>query len=349
MRRTKIVATIGPSSTDTRMLRRMIEAGMDVARLNFSHGTQSDHERNFRTLRRLADKLGSNWHHGLIRPPGALPEEEFLKRCIRCGQCMRICPTNVIQPAGIEAGVENLWTPALNNRIGTSGCQLNCVACGQVCATAAIRPITLSEKLGIDEFAHTGPIKLGTAFVDRNRCLPWAMDKPCIVCQENCPISPKAIFTRENFSTIRGGVLSVKEADTLKIEFEGVPLQPGRFATGDYYCMVTTGGNGNRRRIVNNTANTAIIASSTPWVTPPARGSSVHIQVRLQLPFVDPKLCNGCGICIRPGHCDAVIVTDGLAIIHAETCTGCGICVAICPRKALEWDTSPGIPTGHRE
>ena len=66
-------------------------------------------------------------------------------------------------------------------------------------------------------------------------------------------------------------------------------------------------------------------------------------------PIVDPERCNGCGICVRPGHCDAVIVTDGLAIIHAETCTGCGICVAICPRKALEWDTSPGIPTGHRE
>ncbi len=112
---------------------------------------------------------------------------------------MRVCPTNVIQPAGIEGGLENLWTPVLNNRIGSSGCQLNCVACGQVCPTSAIRPITLAEKRGINEFAEAGPIKLGTAFVDRNRCLPWAMDKPCIVCEENCPVSPKAIFTREVF------------------------------------------------------------------------------------------------------------------------------------------------------
>ena len=46
---------------------------------------------------RLGNRLGSNWHPRLIRPPGTLPEEEFLKRCIKCGQCMRICPTNVIQ------------------------------------------------------------------------------------------------------------------------------------------------------------------------------------------------------------------------------------------------------------
>ncbi|MCJ7674679.1 MAG: 4Fe-4S binding protein, partial [Sedimentisphaerales bacterium] len=136
---------------------------------------------------RLSNKLGSNWYYKVVRPPGSLSEEEFLKRCVKCGQCMRVCPTNVIQPAGFEGGLENLWTPVLNNRIGSSGCQLNCVACGQVCPTSAIRPITLAEKLGVNEFAEAGPIKMGTAFFDRSRCLPWAMDKPCIVCEENCP------------------------------------------------------------------------------------------------------------------------------------------------------------------
>ncbi len=58
MRRTKIVATIGPSSGDERVLQRMIDAGMDVARLNFSHGTHADHERNFRLIRRLGKKAG---------------------------------------------------------------------------------------------------------------------------------------------------------------------------------------------------------------------------------------------------------------------------------------------------
>lgn len=56
MRRTKIVATIGPSSSDEAVLRRMIEAGMDVARLNFSHGTHEDHEANFRKIRKLSEQ-----------------------------------------------------------------------------------------------------------------------------------------------------------------------------------------------------------------------------------------------------------------------------------------------------
>ncbi|MBI4830640.1 MAG: pyruvate kinase [Candidatus Lindowbacteria bacterium] len=58
MRRTKIVATIGPSSSDEGVLRKMMEAGMDVARLNFSHSSYADHERNFRKIRRLGDRLG---------------------------------------------------------------------------------------------------------------------------------------------------------------------------------------------------------------------------------------------------------------------------------------------------
>jgi ferredoxin len=97
---------------------------------------------------RLSGKVGPNWDPGLMRPPGALPEEDFIARCLRCGQCMRICPTNIIQPAGMEGGLEGLWTPILNFRIGTSGCQLNCIACGQICPSAAIRPISLDEKLG---------------------------------------------------------------------------------------------------------------------------------------------------------------------------------------------------------
>jgi len=58
MRRTKIVATIGPNSSDERVLRGMIDAGIDVARLNFSHGTRVGHERNFRRIRKLAKAAG---------------------------------------------------------------------------------------------------------------------------------------------------------------------------------------------------------------------------------------------------------------------------------------------------
>ena len=107
-------------------------------------------------LLRLGAPLGSNWNPSVIRPPGSVAEPEFQNRCIRCGQCMRVCPTNVIQPGGFAGGLETLWTPMLNNRIGSSGCQLNCVACGKACPTAAIRRISLEEKLGVGKFARTG-------------------------------------------------------------------------------------------------------------------------------------------------------------------------------------------------
>ncbi|MBF0127275.1 MAG: 4Fe-4S binding protein [Magnetococcales bacterium] len=126
----------------------------------------------------------------VIRPPGSLPEVDFLARCIKCGLCMGVCPTNVLQPALLEAGFEGLWTPMLLNTIGY--CEHHCVLCGQVCPTAAIRPISVQEKVGVKPFAQ--PIRIGTAFFDRGRCLPWAMDVPCIVCEEMCPTSPKAIW-----------------------------------------------------------------------------------------------------------------------------------------------------------
>jgi len=120
-----------------------------------------------------------------IRPPGARPEEEFLARCLRCGACLAACPTGVLQPAGKETDLEGMWTPVLKMQYGY--CEPQCTACSQVCPTGAIRAITVEEKLG------QGYAKIGTATVDRNRCLPWAYGAPCLVCEEVCPVSPKAI------------------------------------------------------------------------------------------------------------------------------------------------------------
>ncbi|MGA1199628.1 MAG: 4Fe-4S binding protein, partial [Candidatus Latescibacterota bacterium] len=50
-----------------------------------------------------------------------------------------------------------------------------------------------------------GAVKTGTAFYDRGRCLPWAMDTPCVVCEEVCPTSPKAIYSRHATITNRWG------------------------------------------------------------------------------------------------------------------------------------------------
>lgn len=56
--RTKIVATVGPASSDPAVLREMVEAGVDVFRLNFSHGTHEEHTRQLRAIRRISDEAG---------------------------------------------------------------------------------------------------------------------------------------------------------------------------------------------------------------------------------------------------------------------------------------------------
>ena len=134
-------------------------------------------------------------HARLLRPPGAVDEEFFLSRCIRCGECMKVCPNNALQPAFTEAGIEGLWTPVLVPRLGY--CETSCVLCSQVCPTGAIWEITAKEKgWAVDVTGASKPIRIGTAFYDRGRCLPWAMATDCIVCEEWCPTSPKAIYFR---------------------------------------------------------------------------------------------------------------------------------------------------------
>jgi len=146
-------------------------------------------------LARSTPGFATERHERLLRPPGALDEEYFLARCIRCGECMKVCPNNALHPAFAEAGIEGLWTPVLVPRIGY--CEASCVLCSQVCPTGAIWEITAKEKgWSVDVGRTDKPVRLGTAFYDRGRCLPWAMATDCIVCEEWCPTSPKAIYLR---------------------------------------------------------------------------------------------------------------------------------------------------------
>jgi polyferredoxin len=164
----------------------------------------------FFPMARLSGGVRKNFNRGVIRPPGSVAEDEFLRRCIKCDQCIRVCPTNVLQPALFEAGLEGLWTPIMISKMGW--CELNCTLCSQVCPTGAIREISIVEKLGVGPFEGKGPIKTGTAFYNRGRCLPWAMDTSCVVCEEVCPVSPKAIFTRNVEATNRwGDIIELKQ------------------------------------------------------------------------------------------------------------------------------------------
>jgi polyferredoxin len=134
---------------------------------------------NTRTLAKRPDPY-------LIRPPGARPEDEFVGRCIRCGECMKVCIGNGLQPAFLTAGLEGMFSPRLSARSGY--CEYNCTLCGQVCPTGALAELTLQQK-------HV--TKIGNVVFDKNRCLPYAKGIPCIVCEEHCPTPEKAIQFRE--------------------------------------------------------------------------------------------------------------------------------------------------------
>jgi MauM/NapG family ferredoxin protein len=112
----------------------------------------------------------------LIRPPGSLPEQDFLSQCIRCGECMKVCKTNGLQPSGLDSGLDTLWTPRLIPRLGA--CEDKCNMCGYVCPTRAIRQLPLKEKLFV---------KIGTAVIDRHRCIAWEQNLLCLICDEICP------------------------------------------------------------------------------------------------------------------------------------------------------------------
>lgn len=137
----------------------------------------------------------------LLRPPGALDERLFLQKCVRCGECMKVCIQNGLQPTLLEAGAEGMFTPRLVPRIGY--CEYNCNLCGQVCPTGAIPKVPLSEKQRF---------QIGKSHFDKNRCLPYAKEVPCMVCEEHCPIYDKAIrFHEVNVSDGRGGTFPLRQ------------------------------------------------------------------------------------------------------------------------------------------
>jgi polyferredoxin len=127
----------------------------------------------------------------LLRPPGAKEETEFLARCIKCSECMMACPTGGLQPDLMTGGLEGIYSPILVPRIGY--CEYHCTLCGQVCPTDAIEELTRSEKLST---------VIGKAYIDTNRCLPYAQGINCLVCEEHCPTYDKAI----KFDTSDGAI-----------------------------------------------------------------------------------------------------------------------------------------------
>ena len=110
-----------------------------------------------------------------VRPPGSVPEIDFLRMCVGCGQCLRACPNGALQPLGVGHGLESLWTPHLV--ADWAGCETSCNRCGQVCPTGAIRALPLIEKQAA---------RMGRAVVDQATCLPFAQRASCRLCVDAC-------------------------------------------------------------------------------------------------------------------------------------------------------------------
>ncbi len=110
-----------------------------------------------------------------LRPPGALPEEQFTQTCIACQECIRVCPTHGLRSSFLENGLAGLGTPVLVPRQG--GCSLNPSCphlCAQVCPVGAIQRIEPKD------------MRLGIARVEPALCLAWDQGVKCLVCVEAC-------------------------------------------------------------------------------------------------------------------------------------------------------------------
>lgn len=129
---------------------------------------------------------GSNF---LIRPPGAT-DDDLLEKCLRCGLCLRSCPTGALQASIAESGWVGVFTPVVVPRLGY--CLYTCNNCGSVCPVQAIPPLTMEQKQ---------ITVIGHALIDQNRCIPWADGTTCIVCEEMCPLPEKAIVLEEREAT----------------------------------------------------------------------------------------------------------------------------------------------------
>ncbi len=110
-----------------------------------------------------------------LRPPGAADDSKFLGLCVRCGNCIRACPTHIIKPDLTKHGLTSLMSPVLSFDEGY--CREDCVACTGVCPSDALRPLAIGKK---------PQIQIGLPEVDMNICL-LGEDRECSECRRWCP------------------------------------------------------------------------------------------------------------------------------------------------------------------
>lgn len=119
-----------------------------------------------------------------MRPPGALPEKEFLRLCIHCGKCVEICPHNILKLA-LTFGRSH-QTPYF--RAENSPCLL-CMKCPPVCPTGALS----------SECADMHDVKIGMAYILKSGCHNYNNGIMCWTCYDRCPLRGEAIILKDGF------------------------------------------------------------------------------------------------------------------------------------------------------
>lgn len=130
-----------------------------------------------------ADEQSLAPHRYRLRPPGALSEDRFIARCIRCGKCGLACPNDCIRYWTADEDPASAGTPFIHAR--DQACIL-CMKCGEACPTGAIRPLERRLETILAE------VDMGQAFIDTSLCYSYN-GKSCGVCYRACPLADIAI------------------------------------------------------------------------------------------------------------------------------------------------------------
>lgn len=125
----------------------------------------------------LASVLRSPVTTNRLRPPGAVPEELFPAKCIRCGRCVEVCPYRSITMLDVRSGV-HAGTPLIE--VENIPCYL-CMKCVDVCPTGSLQRIKQPDT------------RMGLAVINKFTCAAWKGQTMCRTCYDKCPYPEKAI------------------------------------------------------------------------------------------------------------------------------------------------------------
>lgn len=135
----------------------------------------------------LAERLGNaSTTNTPLRPPGSIEEEEFVCQCVRCGNCIRACPSKIIYRDTGKAGALGLLAPVV--RYEKKYCVEKCNACTKVCPSGALQKLNMKQK-----YRYV----IGEARLNASLCFLVRGVNDCDICVRSCPFDAVQIYWDE--------------------------------------------------------------------------------------------------------------------------------------------------------